>query len=155
MITYGQMDHHTEFLWYFLVKFLQSLSQRHKSLSHGNTLLQAMGKLMELVIKLMLLLEQKLWVKGVTESLFSAQSSNDFSKAAEQLLNKTEVIHISQEEISSRISEVIDWSLKKSQLLGLGKKNIHIVTSNDGNTYGSSILVVKKWQNSPTRQMKA
>ena len=91
----------------------------------------------------------------MTESLFSAQSSNDFSKAAEQLLNKTEVIHISQEEISSRISEVIDWSLKKSQLLGLGKKNIHIVTSNDGNTYGSSILVVKKWQNSPTRQMKA
>ena len=63
-----------------------------------------------------------------------AQSSNNFSKAAEQLLNKTEVIHISQEEIYSQISEVIDWSLIKSQLLGLGKDNIHIVTSNDGNT---------------------
>ena len=54
------------------------------------------------------------------------QSSNGFSKAAEQLLNKTEVIHISQEEIFSRISKVIDWSLLKSQSLGLGKNNIHI-----------------------------
>ena len=62
------------------------------------------------------------------------QSSTDFSKAAEQLLNKTEVIYISQEEISSSISEVTDQSLIKSQLLGLGKNNIHIVTSNDGNT---------------------
>ena len=41
------------------------------------------------------------------------QLSNDFSKAAEQLLHKTEVIHISQKEISSIISEVIDWSLLK------------------------------------------
>ena len=49
------------------------------------------------------------------------QSSNDFSKTAEQLLNKTEVIYISQKEISSRISEVIDWSMIKSKLLGLGK----------------------------------
>ena len=31
------------------------------------------------------------------------QSSNDFSKAAQQLLNKTEAIHISQEGISSRL----------------------------------------------------
>ena len=37
----------------------------------------------------------------------TVQSSNDFSKAAEQLLNKTEVTLISQEEISSGISEVI------------------------------------------------
>ena len=49
------------------------------------------------------------------------QSSNDFSKVAEQL-NKTEVIHISREEISSTISVVIDWSLIKSQSLGLDKK---------------------------------
>ena len=54
------------------------------------------------------------------------QSSNDFSKAAGWLLNKTEVIHISQEEISSRTSDVIDWILTKTQSLGLGK--------NDGNT---------------------
>ena len=31
------------------------------------------------------------------------QSSNDFSEAAQQLLNKTEMIHISQEKNSSRI----------------------------------------------------
>ena len=52
------------------------------------------------------------------------QSSNSVSKVAEQLINKTEVIHISQEEISSRISEVIDWSLIKSELLAVCKKNV-------------------------------
>ena len=60
------------------------------------------------------------------------QSSNSVSKAAEQLINKTEVIHISQ--ISSRISEVIDWSLIKSHSLDLDERNIHNVTSNDENT---------------------
>ena len=59
------------------------------------------------------------------------QSSNDSSKAAEQLLNKTEKIHISQEEISLWI-QVIDWSLIKLQPLGIRKNNIHIVTCNDG-----------------------
>ena len=62
------------------------------------------------------------------------QSSNDFSTSAEQLLNKTEVIHISQEEISSRISQVIDWSLIKSQSLDLHINNIHIAKCNDGYT---------------------
>ena len=42
--------------------------------------------------------------------------------------------HISQEEISSRILEVIDCSLIKPQSLVLSKNNIHIVTSNNGNT---------------------
>ena len=37
------------------------------------------------------------------------QLPTDFSKAAEQLLKKTEMIHNSQQEISSRILEVIDW----------------------------------------------
>ena len=37
------------------------------------------------------------------------------------------MIHISQENISSTISEIIDWSLIKSQSLGLCKNNIHIV----------------------------
>ena len=43
------------------------------------------------------------------------------------------VILISQEEVSSRISEVIDWSLIKSESLTLCK-NIHIVTYNNGYT---------------------
>ena len=40
----------------FMVKFLQSLSQKHKILSYGSTFLQALGKefLMELVAKLRL-----------------------------------------------------------------------------------------------------
>ena len=61
----------------------------------------------------------------------TVQSSNDFSKAAEQLINKTKVIHTSKEDISSGISEVTDYSLTKSQSLGLCKNNIHIVTCND------------------------
>ena len=44
------------------------------------------------------------------------------------------MIHISQEEISSRISEFTDWHLIKSQSLGLRKNNIHIITCNDGYT---------------------
>ena len=44
------------------------------------------------------------------------------------------MIHISQEKISSRASQVIDWSLIKSQSLGLRKNNIHTVTCNDGYT---------------------
>ena len=62
------------------------------------------------------------------------QSSNDLSKAAEQLLNKIEMIHISQEEISTRISEVIHWSLIKSEPLCLHRNNIHIATCNYGYT---------------------
>ena len=62
------------------------------------------------------------------------QSSNHFSKTAEQLLNRPEVIPISQEGISSTISEVIDWGLTKTQPLALVKNNIHIVTYNDGHT---------------------
>ena len=83
------------------------------------------------------------------------QLSNDFSKAVEQLLHKTEAIHISEEEISSRISEVIDWSLIKSQSLGLCKNNIHIAIMMGIQFRHSSIRVVKMWQNSPTRRMKA
>ena len=45
------------------------------------------------------------------------QSSTDFSKAAEQLLNKTEMIHNSQQEISSRILEIIDWRDSLERLL--------------------------------------
>ena len=41
------MDHHHGLKTN--LKFLQSLSQKHKSLSHGNTLLYAMGQLLSLV----------------------------------------------------------------------------------------------------------
>ena len=42
------------------------------------------------------------------------------------------MIHILQEEIFSRISEIIDWSLIKLESLVLHKENIHIVPCNDG-----------------------
>ena len=41
---------------------------------------------------------------GKGDNRIIVQSSNDFSKAAEQLLNKTEVTHISHEEFCSRMS---------------------------------------------------
>ena len=124
----------SEFKNKIMVKFLQLHSQKYKTAflwkyfatSHGKGIVDGIGG------KAKALVCAKDMTKGDDRTI--AQSSNNFSKAAEQPLNKTEVIHISQEEIYSQISEVIDWSLIKSQLLGLGKDNIHIVTSNDGNT---------------------
>ena len=85
--------------------------------------IQAMGQLLSLVAsyhnfvrisgKAKALVLLKVMTKGDYKII--VQLSNGFSKAAEQLLHKTEVIHISQEQISSRILEGIDWSLIKSQ----------------------------------------
>ena len=93
MILYGQMDPSPEFKNKFMVKFLQSLSQKHKGLSHGNTLLQAMGQLLSLVAnchnscriggKAKALVLAKVMNKG--DGRIIVQSSNDFSKATEQL----------------------------------------------------------------------
>ena len=44
------------------------------------------------------------------------------------------MILFTQEQVSSRISEVVDWSLIKAQSLFLFKNNIHIVTFNAGYT---------------------
>ena len=96
---------------------------------------QAMGQILSLVAschtfvriggkaKASVLLE----VMSKGDDRIIVQLSNDFSTAAERVLHKTEVIHISQEEFSSRISEVINWSLIKSQSLCLCKNNIHSV----------------------------
>ena len=70
----------------------------------------------------------KIMSKGMTELLYSHQMTFKISRAATK---KPEVIHISQVEISSRISEGFDWTLIKSQSLDLCKSNIHTVTCND------------------------
>ena len=70
-----------------------------------------------------------------------------------QLYTK-QMIHISQEKVPSRISEVIDWIVIKSQSHGLGKSNIHIVIMMGIQFRHSNILAMKKSQNSPTRQMR-
>ena len=96
-----------------MIKFLQSLSQKHErpfwwryfATSHGKTVAEATGS------KAKALLCAK--VKSKRAKIIIIQASDDFSKTAEQSLDKAEVIHISQEEISSWISEVIDWSLIK------------------------------------------
>ena len=97
-----------------MVKFLQSDSKKHKTAflwkyfatSHGKGVVHGIGG------KAKALIWAKLMSKG--DNRIIVHSSNDFSKAADLLLNKTEVIHISQEEIYSRISKVFDWSLIKS-----------------------------------------
>ena len=70
-----------------------------------------------------------------------------------QLYTK-QMIHISQEKVPSRISEVIDWIVIKSQSHGLCKSNIHIVIMMGIQFRHSNILAMKKSQNSPTRQMR-
>ena len=63
-------------------------------------------------------------------------------------------LYISQEKVPSRISEVIDWIVIKSQSHGLCKSNIHIVIMMGIQFRHSNILAMKKSQNSPTRQMR-
>ena len=111
-----------------MVKFLQSLRQKHKrpfswiyfATSHGKRDVDGTGS------KAKALFCAKVKIKRVERIII--QAWDNFSKAAEQPLDKAEVIHISQEEISSRISEVIDWGLIKLELLALCKNNVHIVT---------------------------
>ena len=102
-----------------MIKFLQSLSLKHERpfswryfpTSHGKTVVEATGS------KAKALLCAK--VKSKWAKIIIIHSSDDFSKAAEQPLDKAEVIQISREEIFSRISEVIDWSLIKLELLAV------------------------------------
>ena len=87
----------SEFRNKFMVKFLQSLSQKHKrpfsqkhfAASHGKGAVDRIdGKAKALVCA-------KVMSKATDRVI--VQLSNYYSKAGEQLLNKTEVIHISQE----------------------------------------------------------
>ena len=109
---------HSEVQKHFLWKYFAT--------GHGKGVVAGTGGKVKTVIP------AKVMSKG--DDKIIVQSSNSFSKVEEQLLNKTQVIDISQEEIYSRMSEVIDCTLMKSQPLGLHKKNIHIVTCNDGYT---------------------
>ena len=124
----------SEFKNKFMVKFLQSLSQKHKrpfswkyfATNHGKVIVDGIGGNAKASVRTK--------VMSKRDDRIIVPSSNDFSKATKQLLNKTEMIHILQEEGSSSISEVINWSLIKSESLVLHRNNIHIVACNDGCT---------------------
>ena len=62
------------------------------------------------------------------------QSSWDFANAAKKLLHKIEVFHISQEEIITKVPDLLDWNFTNSTSLGLHKNNIHIIKCCDGST---------------------
>ena len=63
------------------------------------------------------------------------QSSWNFANAAQKLLHKTEVFHISQEEIIANLPDLVDWSFIDLTSLGLPENNIHIIKCCDGSTY--------------------
>ena len=62
------------------------------------------------------------------------QSSQDFTNAAKELLHKTEVFHISQEEIIAKVPDLVDLNFTDATSLGLRKNNIHIIKCCDGST---------------------
>ena len=87
----------------FIVKFLQSLSQTHKRLflwkyfatSHWKRVVDETGG------KAKVLVHAKVMSKGDVRIII--QSSNDFSKAAEQPLNKTSDSHFTERNILKNI----------------------------------------------------
>ena len=62
------------------------------------------------------------------------KSSKDFAVAAMQLLDKTKVFHISQEELAAKLPDIVSWDDIKVTPLGLRKNNIHILQCADGIT---------------------
>ena len=118
----------------FMTKFFPWLSQKHERVFSGKYFLKSHGKGVVDGIsgktKAYFQFLKKLKVKGMTKSLLSHQIIFQKQQSS-YCTNKTEVIHILQEEIFSRISEVIGWSLIKSESLGL-HNNIHIVICKHG-----------------------
>ena len=96
------------------VRSKKAFSWKYFATSHGKGVVDGIGGKAKALV----------WAKVMSngDDKIIVQSSNGFSKAAEQLLNKTEVIHNSQQEISSRVLEVIDWrdySCNRQSLLGV------------------------------------
>ena len=76
-----------------MLEYLQSLATSH----HRKGVVDEIDGKAKAKVKFEVKAQAKVMRKG--HSRIIVQSSNDFLKSTEQLLNKTEVIHISQEEI--------------------------------------------------------
>ena len=123
----------SEFKNKYMVKFLQSLSQKYNqqfswkyfATSHHKGIVDVGGRAKSLV-------RSKVMSQG--DDGIVVQSSWDFVNAAQKLLNKTEVFHISEEEIIAKLPGLADWNFTDSTSLGLRKNNIHIIKCCDGST---------------------
>ena len=116
MILYGRTDHHQSLKrksWQssfnHSLRSTKAFSWKYFATSHGKGVVDETGGIAKALV----------WAKVMSkeDDRIIVQSPNDFSKAAEQLLNKTEMIHNSQQEISSRILEIIDWRDSLERLL--------------------------------------
>ena len=115
-----------------MVKFLQILSQKYQhpfswkyfATSHGKGVVAGVGERAKSLVR------QKVTSKGGDRIIL--QSSKDFANAAMQLLHKTKVFHISQEEIAAKLNDIVNWDDTKATPLGLRKNNIHILQCADG-----------------------
>ena len=91
----------SEFKNKFMVKFLQSLSQKYNqqflwkyfATSHGKGIVDGIGGRAKSLVR------SKVMSQG--DNRIVVQLSQDFANVAKKLLHKTEVFHISQEEIHS------------------------------------------------------
>ena len=108
MILYGRTDHHQSLKtksWQssfnHLLRSTKTFSWKYFATRHGKGVVDGIGGVAKALV----------WAKVMSkeDDRIIVQLPTDFSKAAEQLLKKTEMIHNSQQEISSRILEVIDW----------------------------------------------
>ena len=97
------------------------------------------------------------WVKVTSkvDDRIIVQSSNDFSKAAEQLLNKQKWFTFHRKKFAQ---EFIDCSLRKTTITGSAKEqysHCYMLHAMMGMQFRhSSTLVVRKWQNSPEDRWK-
>ena len=125
----------SEFKNKYMVKFLQSLSQKYNqqfswkyfAASHGKGIVDGVGGSAKSLVR------SKVMSQG--DDRIVVQSSWNFANAAQKLLHKTEVFHISQEEIIANLPDLVDWSFIDLTSLGLRENNIHIIKCCDGSTY--------------------
>ena len=124
----------SEFKNKYMVKFLQSLSQKYNqqfswkyfATSHGKGIVDSVGGRAKSLVR------SKVMSQG--DDHIVVQSSWDFANAAQKLLHKTEVFHISHEEIIAKLPDLVDWNFTDSTSVGLRKNNIHIINCCDGST---------------------
>ena len=148
MTIQDQMDHHQGYKFMVI-----SISVRiTKDLFHGNTLLQAMGKelLTELLANLRLLFEQKLWLNGhfsVIKWFFKSSRAVTKQNRSDSHFTGRHFLKI------MKLLTGVWWNHNHWVCARTIFTLLHAMMGIQSRQ--SNILVVKKWQNSPTRQIKA
>ena len=119
----------SEFKNRFMVKFIKVLNEKYNrnvtwkfsATSHGKGVVDGIGGGAKSIVR------QKVMSKNRDRII--VQNSKDFAAAAGTLLEKTTVIHMSTEEITTKIEELISWD---NTAAVPGILNKHIVSYTDG-----------------------